>query len=102
MQHLSTPPPATSADAGDELKPDAPPTPSDAPAPARKRRGFAVMDPKLVAEISRKGGKAAHSAGTAHEFTSDEARAAGRKGGLASHAKRKRAAEASPKPSSDR
>jgi general stress protein YciG len=59
------------------------------------------MDPKLVAEISRKGGKAAHSAGTAHEFTSDEARAAGRKGGLASHAKRRRAAEAAEKPSGE-
>jgi uncharacterized protein len=109
MQHLSHPPPAPAgADPSDELKPDAPPAApasSDAPATpgsARKRRGFAVMDPKLVAEISRKGGKAAHSAGTAHEFTSDEARAAGRKGGLASHAKRKRAAEASPKPSGDR
>jgi len=106
MQHLSSPPPPPAgADASDELKPDAPPVApasSDAPAPARKRRGFAVMDPKLVAEISRKGGKAAHSAGTAHEFTSDEARAAGRKGGLASHAKRKRAAEASTKPSGER
>lgn len=51
------------------------------------------MDPKLVSEISRKGGKAAHSAGTAHEFTTDEARAAGRKGGLATHAKRKQASE---------
>jgi len=49
------------------------------------------MDPKLVSEISRKGGKAAHSAGTAHEFTSDEARDAGRKGGRATHAKRREA-----------
>ena len=32
-------------------------------------------------EIARKGGRAAHEKGTAHEFTSDEARAAGRKGG---------------------
>ena len=76
------------------LEPDPPPKP-DAPAPQRKRRGFAAMDPKLVSEISRKGGKAAHSAGTAHEFTSDEARAAGRKGGLATHAKR-RAAQTPP------
>ena len=43
------------------------------------------MDRRLVSEISRKGGRAAHAAGTAHEFTSDEARAAGRKGGLATH-----------------
>jgi general stress protein YciG len=72
-----------------QLTPDPPPRDPDSPAPARKRRGFAAMDPKLVSEISRKGGKAAHSAGTAHEFTSDEARAAGRKGGLATHAKRR-------------
>jgi uncharacterized protein len=56
----------------------------------RRPRGFAAMDRQLVSEISRKGGKAAHAAGTAHEFTSDEARAAGRKGGLASHARRRK------------
>ncbi|MDP9001043.1 MAG: KGG domain-containing protein [Myxococcota bacterium] len=48
------------------------------------------MDRKLVSEIARKGGKAAHSAGTAHEFTSEEAREAGRKGGQASHANRRK------------
>jgi general stress protein YciG len=100
QQHLDTIPPSSGP--SDELKPDAPPSSPDAPAPARKRRGFAVMDPKLVSEISRKGGKAAHSAGTAHEFTSDEARAAGRKGGLASHAKRRRGADASAKPQGER
>jgi uncharacterized protein len=47
------------------------------------KRGFAAMDPALVREISSKGGKAAHVAGTAHEFTSEEGKAAGRKGGLA-------------------
>jgi general stress protein YciG len=63
----------------------------------KRRRGFAAMDPKLVSEISRKGGKAAHTAGTAHEFTSEEAREAGRKGGRATHAKRRaRAEEAQP------
>ena len=36
-------------------------------------------------EIARKGGKAAHQKGTAHEWTSEEAREAGRKGGMASH-----------------
>lgn len=67
-------------------------TPADAPSPRpRSRRGFAAMDPNLVKEICRKGGKAAHEAGKAHEFTSEEARAAGRKGGLASHAKRRTA-----------
>jgi hypothetical protein len=39
------------------------------------------------------GGKAAHAAGTAHEFSSDEARIAGRKGGQATHAKRKERVE---------
>lgn len=39
------------------------------------------MDPEKQREIARKGGKAAHQKGTAHEFTTDEARAAGRKGG---------------------
>lgn len=62
-------------------------TKPDAPAP-KKRRGFAAMDRALVAQIASKGGKAAHAAGTAHEFTSDKAREAGRKGGRAAHAKR--------------
>ena len=46
-------------------------------------RGFASMDPEKQKEIARKGGRAAHAKGTAHEFTSDEARSAGRKGGEA-------------------
>lgn len=66
-----------------------------APRP-KQRRGFAAMDPRLVAEIASKGGKAAHAAGTAHEFTADEARAAGRKGGLAPHARRKGGSEPPP------
>ena len=47
------------------------------------------MDRSKQREIASKGGKAAHQKGTAHEWTSDEAREAGRKGGLASHAKRR-------------
>jgi general stress protein YciG len=47
-------------------------------------RGFAGMDPKKQQEIASKGGKAAHESGNAHEFTSEEAREAGRKGGEAS------------------
>ncbi|HEY3055651.1 MAG TPA: KGG domain-containing protein [Thermoanaerobaculia bacterium] len=47
------------------------------------KRGFASMDPSKQREIASKGGKAAHAKGTAHEFTSDEARVAGRKGGEA-------------------
>jgi general stress protein YciG len=46
-----------------------------------RNRGFASMDREKQREIARKGGKAAHEKGTAHEFTADEARAAGRKGG---------------------
>lgn len=41
-------------------------------------RGFASMDPEKQREIASKGGKAAHEKGTAHEFTSEEAREAGR------------------------
>ena len=48
-----------------------------------RNRGFAAMDSGRQREIARKGGKAAHVKGTAHEFTADEARAAGRKGGEA-------------------
>ena len=44
-------------------------------------RGFASMDQEKQREIARRGGKAAHERGTAHEFTADEARAAGHKGG---------------------
>ena len=47
-------------------------------------RGFASMDKERQRQIASKGGKAAHAKGTAHEFTSEEARRAGRKGGLAS------------------
>ena len=49
----------------------------------RSNRGFASMDPNKQREIASKGGRAAHAKGTAHEFNSDEARNAGRKGGQA-------------------
>jgi general stress protein YciG len=49
----------------------------------RERSGFAGMDSDKQREIARRGGRAAHQKGTAHEFTADEARAAGRKGGIA-------------------
>ncbi len=55
----------------------------------RRKRGFAAMDPKLVSELASRGGKAAQRAGTAHRFNSEEARAAGRKGGMATGAKRR-------------
>lgn len=50
----------------------------------REGRGFAGMNPDKQREIASKGGKAAHQSGNAHEFTSEEAREAGRKGGQAS------------------
>ena len=51
-------------------------------APRRSNRGFASMDRSKQREIASKGGRAAHQKGTAHEFDSSEARAAGRKGGV--------------------
>ena len=56
---------------------------------AKEDRGFASMDRVKQREIASKGGKAAHQKGTAHEWTSEEAREAGRKGGMASHRRRK-------------
>jgi general stress protein YciG len=97
--------PKTPAAEGLSLAPDGPPVPPQRPeavatgdtAERKPRpRGFAAMDRRLVSEIARKGGKAAHTAGTAHEFTSDEAREAGRKGGRATHAKRSGAKDTEP------
>ena len=47
----------------------------------KSRRGFASMDEQKQREIASKGGKAAHRKGTAHEWSSEDAREAGRKGG---------------------
>lgn len=61
-------------------------------------RGFASMDPARQRQIASQGGRAAHQKGTAHEFSPEEARAAGRKGGLArslNHRAGKSAAHAS-------
>jgi general stress protein YciG len=52
-------------------------------------RGFAAMNPEAQRAIAAKGGRAAHQKGTAHEFTSEEARIAGRKGGEASRGGRR-------------
>ncbi|MEG3939142.1 KGG domain-containing protein [Microcoleus sp. S36b_A3] len=49
----------------------------------KSKRGFASMDAEKQRAIASKGGKAAHAKGTAHEFTSEEARQAGQKGGEA-------------------
>jgi general stress protein YciG len=57
----------------------------------KSNRGFASMDPQRQREIASEGGRAAHEKGTAHEFTSEEAREAGRKGGMARSANRRTA-----------
>lgn len=62
---------------------------------AMEDRGFASMDRSKQRDIASKGGKAAHQKGTAHEWTSEEAREAGRKGGMASH-RRKQEQQESP------
>jgi general stress protein YciG len=61
---------------------------------AKEDRGFASMDRSKQKEIASKGGKAAHHKGTAHEWTSEEAREAGRKGGMASHRRKQEQAAA--------
>lgn len=58
-----------------------------------EKRGFGSMDPKKQREIASKGGKAAHRKGVAHQWTSAEAQAAGRKGGRASNTARGRRSE---------
>jgi len=68
-------------------EPSLPARPSQTP--SRRPRGFAAMDRTLVRDIARKGGRAAHAAGTAHEFTPEEARLAGGKGGRALHRNRR-------------
>jgi uncharacterized protein len=57
---------------------------------AKENRGFASMDRDKQRAIASKGGRAAHEQGKAHEFNSEEARIAGRKGGRATHAGRRR------------
>jgi general stress protein YciG len=61
----------------------------------KERRGFASMSPEKQREIASKGGRAAHEKGTAHEWTPDEARNAGRKGGQISRGGRGRLIPAS-------
>jgi uncharacterized protein len=56
----------------------------------KERRGFASMSPEKQREIASKGGRAAHEKGTAHEWTAEEARNAGRKGGQISRGGRGR------------
>jgi len=78
--------PANGATTSDETSSSNAAAPTEERRP--RRRGFAAMDRNRVREIASKGGKAAHAAGTAHQFSSDEARVAGRKGGMAPHVRR--------------
>ena len=63
---------------------------SEAAPKPKARRGFAAMDPDKVKAIAQKGGVAVHAKGTAHRFSKDQARDAGRKGGMAPHRARGR------------
>ena len=58
-------------------------------------RGFAAMDAEKQREIARKGGRAAHEQGVAHEWSSNEAREAGKKGG---QSRGRRSREDGPRP----
>ena len=69
---------------------------------AKEDRGFASMDRTKQREIASKGGKAAHQKGTAHEWTSEEAREAGRKGGMASHRRKQQQGGQTESAASDR
>ena len=74
----------------DERSGNGGPNDSSEPRVSRKTpRGFAAMNPEAQRAIAAKGGRAAHQKGTAHEFTSEEARIAGRKGGEASRGGRR-------------
>lgn len=75
MKKEQTLPPVINLGSGAESK-------SEMPKP-KSHRGFAAMDRELQRQIASKGGRAAHEKGTAHEFTPEEARIAGRKGGEA-------------------
>jgi len=59
----------------------------------QSKRGFAAMLPQKQREIARRGGQTAHQKGTAHEFTPEEARVAGRRGGKAVSSDRQYMAE---------
>ena len=56
---------------------------------AKADRGFHGMDPAKQRAIASLGGKAAHRKGTAHEWTMEVAREAGRKGGKATKTRRR-------------
>lgn len=59
------------------------------PAKTGNPRGFAAMDPATQRRIASEGGKASHQSGRGHQWTTEQAREAGRKGGQASRTNRK-------------
>ena len=63
-----------------------PATESEAP---KSRRGFASMTPEQRRMLGSRGGKTAHERGTAHKWTTEQAREAGRKGGTAARRTRR-------------
>ena len=67
----------------------------------KERRGFASMSPERQREIASKGGRAAHEKGTAHEWTAEEARRAGRKGGQVSRGGRGRLSDMADEPTTE-
>lgn len=77
------------------------PASSEAEHPAtpqpRSTRGFASMDPERQRLIAARGGRAAHASGNAHQFSGEQARDAGRKGGRASGANRSRNTDPAPR-----
>lgn len=66
---------------------------TDKPHPSAAHRGFAAMTPEQRRAVASAGGRAAHAAGTAHEWTREDAKRVGRIGGLASAADRERMRE---------
>lgn len=56
----------------------------------KKKKGFACLPTGVVQRIASLGGIAAHAKGTAHEWTKETARIAGRKGGLVVQERRRR------------
>jgi general stress protein YciG len=83
--------PEESAQTGDDARQTA--SGRSAESSGTSRRGFASMDEERQRAIASEGGRAAHARGTAHEFTSEEAREAGRKGGEAVSQNREHMAE---------
>ncbi len=56
-------------------------------------RGFATMSPEKQRELASLGGRAAHAKGTARQWTVEEAREAGRKGGKVTQQRAKQTAD---------